>query len=297
MPLLLIINFYINNFKNKNNIEQILFYRVFLFCSNAGRMIKMDNRMGKYIEKLRKKKGLTQKELANLLGISNTAISKWECDCNLPDISMLGPLSKVLDADIMVLLGYLNSNQNISNDSNDEKSNSKFKPIIIAICILLLVLNFILLSTTIFLKRKKPTNPTDEVKVYELISYDEHIGLKGYLIYNAESRLVLINKITYQELSRGTSTEIYTSSIQICIDVKSETIYQYIENKDDNKKYKLSDLINEIDFENEDSYNTDVNSSDIENNIDNITLKITYMTNDGNKDSLIAKLELNPVFI
>lgn len=152
----------------------------------------MDNRMGKYIEKLRKKKGLTQRELANLLGISNTAISKWECDCNLPDISMLGPLSKVLDADIMVLLGYLNSNQNISNDSKEEKSNGKFKPVIITICILLVILNFILLSTTIFLKRKKPSDTTNEVKVYEIKSQDEHISLKGYLIYNTENRLILI---------------------------------------------------------------------------------------------------------
>lgn len=256
----------------------------------------MDNRMGKYIEKLRKKKGLTQKELANLLGISNTAISKWECDCNLPDISMLGPLSKVLDADIMVLLGYLNSNQNISNDSNDEKSNSKFKPIIIAICILLLVLNFILLSTTIFLKRKKTTNSTDTVKVYEIKSQDEHIGLKGYLIYNTESRLILIEKLNYQELSRGTSTEIYTNSFNLYINVGEETIYQYESGKNE-EKYKLSELIDKIDFKESKYFEENANYVDLENKMEDVTIRIDYSKEKGNKDYIEAKIELNPIFI
>ncbi len=254
----------------------------------------MDNRMGKYIEKLRKKKGLTQRELANLLGISNTAISKWECDCNLPDISMLGPLSKVLDADIMVLLGYLNSNQNISNDSKEEKSNGKFKPVIITICILLVILNFILLSTTIFLKRKKPSDTTNEVKVYEIKSQDEHISLKGYLIYNTENRLILIEKFNYQELSRGTSTEIFTDNVKIYINVGNDTIYKYETSEGENKKYKLSDLIKQIDLKEGKYSNKNIN---LEGKNDDATIRIVYSKNNGENDFIESKIELNPIFI
>lgn len=42
-----------------------------------------------------KKKGMTQQQLADALKITNKAVSKWETDAGLPDLSMLQPLSKV----------------------------------------------------------------------------------------------------------------------------------------------------------------------------------------------------------
>ena len=52
---------------------------------------------GKLIRELRKEKKLTQQELAALLKVSPTAVSKWENGRALPDISMLEPLVKVFD--------------------------------------------------------------------------------------------------------------------------------------------------------------------------------------------------------
>ena len=46
----------------------------------------MNNKTGEIIERYRKEKGYTQGELAKKLGVSNTAISKWEHGNNLPDI-------------------------------------------------------------------------------------------------------------------------------------------------------------------------------------------------------------------
>ncbi len=41
---------------------------------------RMDNKtIGKFIQELRIEKGLTQKELASKLHVTNKAISKWEC--------------------------------------------------------------------------------------------------------------------------------------------------------------------------------------------------------------------------
>ena len=54
------------------------------------------SKTGKLIRELRTEKGLTQQELASLLGVSPTAVSKWENGRGLPDISMLEPLVKVL---------------------------------------------------------------------------------------------------------------------------------------------------------------------------------------------------------
>ena len=56
----------------------------------------MNETMGNRIAKYRKAKGMTQEELANAMGVSSQAVSKWENDASCPDISLLPQLSKVL---------------------------------------------------------------------------------------------------------------------------------------------------------------------------------------------------------
>ena len=59
---------------------------------------------GKLIRELRTEKGLTQKELASALHVSQTAVSKWESGKSLPDISLLEPVSELLDVSITDLV-------------------------------------------------------------------------------------------------------------------------------------------------------------------------------------------------
>lgn len=47
------------------------------------------NTIGETIAALRKKQGLTQEPLANLIGVSAQSVSKWENNTNMPDISLL----------------------------------------------------------------------------------------------------------------------------------------------------------------------------------------------------------------
>ena len=56
----------------------------------------MNETIGNRISKFRKLRGLTQEELANQLGVSSQAVSKWENDASCPDISLLPKLCKVL---------------------------------------------------------------------------------------------------------------------------------------------------------------------------------------------------------
>lgn len=59
---------------------------------------------GKIIKELREKKGLTQLELANVIGVSDKAISKWETSKGLPDITLIEPLAKALNISIIELI-------------------------------------------------------------------------------------------------------------------------------------------------------------------------------------------------
>lgn len=61
---------------------------------------------GKRICRLRKQANMTQKELANLLGISEPAVCKWETDSSMPDIMLLAPLARALHTDLNTLLFY-----------------------------------------------------------------------------------------------------------------------------------------------------------------------------------------------
>ena len=59
---------------------------------------------GQLITELRKEKGLTQKQLADALNVTDKAVSKWERGLSFPDISMLEPISELLGVSIMEIL-------------------------------------------------------------------------------------------------------------------------------------------------------------------------------------------------
>ena len=60
--------------------------------------------IGRFISDRRKHKGLTQTQLAEILGVSDKSISRWENDKTMPDISMYEPLCEILDIQISELL-------------------------------------------------------------------------------------------------------------------------------------------------------------------------------------------------
>ena len=75
------------------------------------------------IRTLREKKKLTQKELADLIGVSDKAVSKWESKRGLPDISLLEPLAGALNISVAELL----SGEYVSNDNKSSNLlRSKF---------------------------------------------------------------------------------------------------------------------------------------------------------------------------
>lgn len=72
----------------------------------------MGTTLGRNIKTFRKNKGFTQEELADLLNITPQAISKWESESGLPDVSMLIPLAQVLGVSTDSLLGYDSISEN-----------------------------------------------------------------------------------------------------------------------------------------------------------------------------------------
>lgn len=59
---------------------------------------------GSVIKKLREKRGFTQLQLAENIGVTAKAVSKWETAKGLPDISLIEPLSRALGVSVMELM-------------------------------------------------------------------------------------------------------------------------------------------------------------------------------------------------
>ena len=68
------------------------------------RLIMDTKKIGAFIALNRKKKGYTQEQLAEKLGVTNKTISRWENGHYMPDLSLLEPLSKELDITLNELL-------------------------------------------------------------------------------------------------------------------------------------------------------------------------------------------------
>lgn len=110
--------------------------------------------IGKFIQEKRKEKGLTQKELAQKLGVTDKAVSKWERGLGCPDVSILEILANTLNTSILeILKGRTIENEVIKvTETNDyvketikytkkEIINKVITFIIVSTALLLLLLN------------------------------------------------------------------------------------------------------------------------------------------------------------
>ncbi len=108
-------------------------------------------KIGKFIQKLRKEKELTQQELANKLNVTDRAVSKWETGRGLPDLSIIKTLCEELDISINELLSGEKLNKKEYNEKLEENiektieyTNDKIKSIKNKINVVLIVIGTII---------------------------------------------------------------------------------------------------------------------------------------------------------
>ncbi len=64
----------------------------------------MKKTLGTMISSLRKDKGMTQLELAEIMGVTDKAVSKWERDLSCPDINSIPKLAEILEISVEDLM-------------------------------------------------------------------------------------------------------------------------------------------------------------------------------------------------
>ena len=110
-------------------------------------------KIGKFIAQQRKEQSMTQRQLADILGISDKTVSKWETGNGLPEVSLMMPLCDSLKINVNELLSgerltdfnyKMKAEENIM-DLVNERAESKKKIILSAIVCALTLLSGILL--------------------------------------------------------------------------------------------------------------------------------------------------------
>lgn len=61
-------------------------------------------KIGLFLKELRKEKGLTQQQLAEIMNVSNRSISRWETGSNMPDLDLLIFIANYYDVDLKEIL-------------------------------------------------------------------------------------------------------------------------------------------------------------------------------------------------
>ena len=103
----------------------------------------MDSKkIGKVIAKRRKEKGMTQLELAEKMGVTDKAVSKWERDLSFPDINSIPKLAEIFDVSVDDLMQVkTETKENMSKNKVDEIVDTALKGIGIAMGIAVTVLS------------------------------------------------------------------------------------------------------------------------------------------------------------
>lgn len=214
-------------------------------------------KIGKFIQKKRLEKGLTQKELGDLLYVTGKAVSKWERGLSIPDISLLEHLAEVLDTDIYAILQIKKKdNYDIENIIKEEKKKLKRQlskrlrfGLILAIIIIIVIL-YKLLPFGYQLKVVDYHSKTINLGV-PAYSFLIKKTSNGYRFQNLRNSYALKTEIknylnTLEHISCNKTTYYYDHSTDMTIidyNVKNNLLYNTIEYQIENGNYCKNKMI------------------------------------------------------
>ena len=177
-----------------------------------------DKNVADLIKKIRKDNNLTQNELANKLGVTYQAVSKWENGKNIPDIMMLKKISSLYNIDIDDFL-----------DGNYKKKKNY-------IYIALLV--FIILFALILVLFRKDS----DISLKPIESSCDNFTITGYIAYNDSKSSISISDVKY---CGGDDNNVYSSVSCALYEEEGSTI-QKITDCDTKYNIKLNDYLNDM---------------------------------------------------
>ncbi len=240
----------------------------------------MDNKLGQIILTLRKKKNLTQKELADNLGISDKAVSRWETGNSFPNLEMLFRISKYFKVSFNDLLTARMEDDNTDDElmhdiikefTEMNKKNIKRIKIILTITIIIIT---ILAAIIIF------TQSYNKFNVYTITFESKDISTTNGVYVETK-----IKDTFYLGNIKLNNIEIKNT------DTVSVDVY-YLENKKENIIFS-SESLNNFNFSNYQSY---IKIDDLSKYFDKLYIEISVIDSKNNVKKYKSKLKFSKDF-
>lgn len=146
-------------------------------------------KIGKFIAKLRKEKKMTQQELADLLNVTDRAISNWENGRRMPDVTFFKPLCEILDISVNELVAgeRISKEDKQTLDKTSISLNSVKKDKKKTKCILLIVLLIVIFTLFIISCEKVAHSKIDLYNLEVSLTDEYHLNRQFYYRFNEKS--------------------------------------------------------------------------------------------------------------
>lgn len=224
-------------------------------------------RIGKLIKKIRKDNNLTQAKLADKLGVTYQAVSKWENGKNIPDIAILKQLSDEFNLNIDDIL---NGEETIT---PKQKKTLKIWGIVLGVLIIGLLFIYIIGNKTDLLIKKVTT-------------YDSNFEITGTVAKSNGKTYIYISDIEYKDEEDKTIYDNVKATLYEEYKGKSTKIKE-CEKAEEN--ITLKDHISKVTF----------NIDDYKSDCEDLTKSKLYLeievVKDGNKKYFKIPLELEDI--
>lgn len=224
------------------------------------------DKIGSFIKSIRLDNNLTQKEFADILGVTYQAVSKWENGKNIPDISILKEISEKFNVNIDELL----NGEKIFN----KKENNKLVYIIPILIIVIIVLSIIIVIN----------NKNKEFEFKTISSNCSDFKITGSAAYNKDKTSIYISNVEFC----GKSDNNKYKQINCTLYEKNNDVKKEISDCPIKKDITLENYLQEL--------NINVNNySSICKNLksNNLLLEINAMNNDNKTIKYTIPIKLN----
>lgn len=234
----------------------------------------MENKLGVVISKLRKEKGLTQKDLADKLNISDKAVSRWETGGSSPNMEMLLRISQFFNVPLNDLI-----TARVSSDDKDDnlvkeiiqefsemnKRNAKrIRTVILATIIIVVILTIAIIFTNSYNRFKVYNVNLESEEIYSVTGIYVETKIKDSLYLDS----LKIRNYEYSE------TDTISVDLYFLKDGTEHILQSY-------------SSLNKIRFINYQSY---IKIDDLSNYFDNLYLRVTIIDEKNNQTSYTGRL-------
>lgn len=199
-------------------------------------------KIGKFIAKLRKEKNLTQKELAEKLNVTDRAIGNWENGRRMPDVSFFKSLCEILDISVNELVNgekmskdkiISTSDKTIINTLNTNENNKKKSSYIIKLLSSIMLILIIIILILFFCYRDaypkidiynlsvSPSDPDKEYYLKKQFSFEQKNKIHNIYYYGIDSSQLCDSKDDCYEIKTALNHE----------QVNVDTIRKYLDSQ------------------------------------------------------------------